>query len=127
MREIIKQYYLTNKARCISNREVAIASELANILGAKTEVTAPFGLGRIDIMSTNWLIECKNSGNTNEKNAIGQLLVYSHAFNFKGNLGLGIIGDYPKPGIRRFCQLTKITVFHYNLNTRKWSVLDEHI
>jgi hypothetical protein len=119
-----KNYYLSHKKipTCTKHQEVKIAAELAKILGCKTEVYCPFDLGRIDLLSKNWLIECKYSSSTANKQALGQLLVYSEAMNFKANLGLGLIGNLPGPGIIRFCQRKTISVFFYNLHTCEWSI-----
>ena len=131
MHLIFKDYYLKHKPLLSSTPksklEVKITSELAKILGGRTEVQCAYGLGRIDILSHEWLIEAKYSGSTNEKNALGQLIVYSEAMNWRYNRGLAIIGTgYPIPGIRKFCRDKGITIFFYNLNCCRWLLLDDN-
>lgn len=117
----IKKYYATHQpSNCF--RETSLSKELADILGARTEVNVPFKLGRIDILNKDWAIEAKKGGTHAEKAALGQLLVYQFALKFKGNIGIGIIGksDRPKPGTMLFCKANNIHIFYYNLHTRKW-------
>lgn len=127
MEAIFKQYYLRNKSvynATKGKQEVALAAELATILQCRTEVACNFNLGRIDLLSNTWLIEAKYEGSTALKGALGQLLVYSAAMRFKGNLGLAIIGKTKvQPGICEFCRLNRISIFYYNLNARQWSIL----
>lgn len=134
MKETIKNYYLKSSPvyglnkPCVGKNELTIAAELAAIVGGRTEVQAGYGLGRIDILSNEWLIEAKYGGSTNEKNALGQVLVYAQSMKWQGKLGLAIISDkYPHPGIIKFCKDNFISIFHYNLNTYKWSLLYENV
>jgi hypothetical protein len=128
LKQIFDNYYSTNKRLFTrppnGHAEVKITSELARILGCRTEVQAYYGLGRIDCLSKDWLIEAKYEGTTAEKGALGQLLLYSYSLKFKGSLGLALIGSSGRstPGILRFCQSNNIIIFYYNLNTLKWSV-----
>lgn len=123
-----KKYYLKNKPVLCSKPpkkcEVLLASELAKILGARTEIQAPFKLGRIDILSKDYLIEAKYDGTTSEKQALGQLLLYAYGLRFKGQLGLALIGTKgrPIPGVHKFCRENKISIFYYNLNNLRWSL-----
>ena len=103
--------------------EVKITSELCQALGLQPEVQAPYGLGRIDGLSSKLLIEAKYEGSTALKGALGQLLVYAYALKFKGSLGLAIIGNKPvQPGIHQFCRDNKITIFYYSLSSLRWKV-----
>ena len=130
MKERFKKYYATNPGYfsysnpCVGKQEVKIAAELARILGGRTEVQAGYGLGRIDILSNEWLIEVKYGGSTNEKQMLGQLLCYKMSLNWTGKLGIGIINNkMPHPGIRKFCHDKNITIFFYNLNNYRWQLL----
>lgn len=113
-------YYQKNKPRyCPADlvgkkREVKIAAELAHILNGRTEYPAGYGLGRIDIITNKLLIEVKYSGSTNEKNALGQLLVYKYSLDWRHKLGLAIIGNPVQPGIHKFCLDHDIVIFEYN-------------
>lgn len=128
--DIFKKYYAANKSYydiTKGKQEVLLAKELARILGCRTEVISSFNLGRIDLMSREWLIECKYCGSTAEKNALGQLLVYQYAMNFKGDLGVAFIGIPPSSsGIRKFCKLYNISIFFYNLQSRQWGLHDDN-
>lgn len=127
-KEKLKQYYAKAvpvlRSYPSKKCEVLITSELARALGCRTEVRAPYGLGRIDALSQYLMIEAKYEGNTSEKAALGQLLVYSYGLKFKGKLALALIGTKgaPTPGVHKFCVDNKITIFYYNLNVLKWSV-----
>lgn len=121
---LLMKYYATHDPSTCFN-EVSLSKELALALQARAEVNVPFKLGRADLLSKDWLIECKKGGTHAEKAALGQLLVYQFALKFKGNLGIGIIGKSgrPKPGTMLFCKANNIHIFYYNLHTRKWKYL----
>ncbi len=136
MRQIFKEYYVKNKPAftpvdLVSGRkEVKITAELARILNARAEYVAGYGLGRIDVISTNWLIEAKYCDNSLAyKNALGQLLLYAFAQNWQANLGLAAIGSKEvPPGIRLFCQKNHITIFTYNpVNSCRWRISDYNV
>jgi hypothetical protein len=96
-------------------KETELAAILAKELGARVERPAGYDLGRIDILNRDWLIEAKKTtGSTGQKNALGQLLVYSYSLKFKGDLGLALIGDLPRPGVVKFCQDNNISIWHYS-------------
>lgn len=121
-RLLLMKYYATHSpSTCFM--ETSLSKELSIALQARAEVNVPYGLGRADLLSRDWLIECKKGGTHSEKAALGQLLVYQFALKFKGNIGIGIIGKSgrPKPGTMLFCKAMNIHIFYYNLNTRKWS------
>ena len=104
--------------------EIALAAELAIILGCRAEVDVPMGLGRCDLLSKDWLIEAKKEGCHSEKSALGQLLLYKFALKFRGQLGIALIGysGRPTPGILQFCQENNIVIFYYNINIRRWTL-----
>ena len=120
----IKEYYLLHGTEKTCFKETHVAKELAAILRCKTEINAPLQMGRIDLLSADWLLELKKGGSTAQKNCLGQLICYKMALDFKGNLGIGLIGNQlPNPGVRLFCKKFNISIFFYNLNSCKWSFL----
>ena len=133
LQQRFKDYYL--KCRPVLHsipdrkQEVLIASELARILQCRREIPAPYNLGRIDILGQHYLIEAKYEGSTNEKHAIGQLLLYAYSMQFKGNLGIAIIGNSGAvhPGIHKFCIDNNIYIFYYNTNVLRWGIINEPV
>lgn len=123
----LKAYYKLNKplfkTKPVGKKEVPIAGELARALNCRTEVRAPLGIGRIDCLSQDLLIEVKYADNVyNAKSALGQLLLYKYALKFKGQLAIGNISEkgYMPAGIEAFCHEANIIIFIYHLNECRW-------
>lgn len=131
-KKLFKEYYQKNAQAFrpedlrAKKKEIKIAAELARIIGAQTEYPAGYGLGRIDIISGDWLIEVKYAGDvTSAKHLIGQLLCYSYSLNWRAKLGAGFITNKSiPPGILLFCKQYNIHVFLYNLNLAQWEYYD---
>lgn len=116
----LAKYYAQKKTsfdRTKGRQELVLSKELAEALGCVAEVKAPYDFGRIDCLSKDLLIECKYTGSTSEKAALGQLLMYAHALCFKGQLALGLIGQGEIcKGTLLFCKAHDIIIFYYNIN-----------
>jgi len=72
------QILTNNKVKDRYVREEVVRDCVASLLGGRTEICVDSNLGRIDVLTTNSVIEIKYS--TKWINAVGQVLIYSNYY-----------------------------------------------